>query len=217
MKNSFWSAVPRVGGRIFLASLLFAAGGTAAGENPVADESAVEKERRGIIFETRAVDPEVFTRVEGAEKTLMVPVYEWDYGVRLFTAEQWKKNAFDNAEYRRNAEAVADVVLAKVKPEFIRDSRGIVLYALIRAEDPFLSSILLSDKFLALFKKSMGDSVRVVLVDRQVMYVFPDSGGKLDQFGTALAEQYQTTRQPLSLEVLQITSQGIKAIGSIGD
>lgn len=217
MKSGFQSTALRLGRGIFLAGALLGASGAAAGEKQPTKEADVKKMRRGIIFETQAVDPEVFTRVEGAKKTLMVPVQEWDYGVRLFSAKEWKKQAFDNAEYRRNAEVVADAVMATVNPELIRDSRGVVLYALLRGEDPFLSSILLSSKFLPLFKQSLGDSVRVVLIDRQLIYVFPSSGGKLDEFGAALAEQYQQAKQPVSLEIFEVTDKGFKVIGSIGD
>jgi len=171
--------------------------------------------RTGIIFETQTIDPEVFTRVKGAKKTVMVAVQEWDYGVKLFTADEWRKRAFDNAEFRRKAELVADAVMKTVKPEWVRDSRGVILYAMIQGEDPFLSSILLSSKFLPKFKKTLGESVRVVILDRQLIYVFPDSGGKLDEFGIALVEQYQVTRQPVSLEVFQVSSKGFKVIASI--
>jgi len=181
-----------------------------AEEKPVA-----RKMRTGIIFETRTMDPEVFTRVEGAKEIVMVAVQEWDYGVKLFTAKEWRKQAYDNAIFRQHAEMVADAVMETVKPDYVRDSRGVILYALIQGEDPFLSSILLSSKFLPTFKKNLGDSVRVVILDRHVIYVFPESGGGLDEFGTALVELYQATKQPVSLEVFQVNSKGFKVIGSI--
>lgn len=187
-----------------------------ADEKPVVEKSpAAEKMRVGIVFETQSIDPEVFTRVQGAKKSVMVPVHEWDYGVKLFTAQEWKARAFEKGEFRRTAEKVADAVMEKVEPEFIRDSREVVLYAVIRSEDPFLSSILLSKKFLLKFKKNMGEAVRVVIVDRHEMYVFPDSGGKLNEYADVLAEQYRATRQPVSLEIFQVSDKGFKIIGSI--
>ena len=181
-----------------------------------AEEKATDKKlRTGIIFETQVIDPEVFTRVEGAKKTVMVAVHEWSYGVRLFTAKEWRKRGYDNVEFRSNAEAVADEVMDKVKPELVRDSRGVVLDAVIRGEDPFLSSILLSSKFLPKFKKTLGESLLVVILDRQVIYVFPEAGGKLDEFGAALAGQYKETKQPVSLEVIKVDEKGFQVIGSI--
>lgn len=182
-----------------------------------AEEKAEAKQlRTGIIFETQSIDPEVFTRVEGAKKMVLVAVQEWEYGVKLFTAKEWRSQAYDNVVFRRNAELVADAVMEKVKPEFIRDARGVITYAVIRGEDPFLSSILLSDKFLPKFKKNLGDSLRVIILDRQLIYVFPEAGGKLDEFGAALAEQYQQTKQPVSLEIIRMNDKGFKVIGSIG-
>jgi len=194
--------------------LLF--GGSSGLEIVSAEEKSTGKEMRtGIIFETRAIDPDVFIRVEGAKKMVMVPVQEWDYGVKLFTAKKWRQKAYDNAKYRRNAEAVADAVMESVKPELVRDSNGVVLYAMIRGEDPFLSSILLSGKFLPQFKKTLGESVQVVILDRSLIYVFPVSGGRLDEFGAALAEQYQATKQPVSLEIFLVDKSGFKVIGNI--
>jgi len=203
---------------VFGVGLGFLLAGTLSfSENVGAEEKPeAKKMRTGIIFETLAIDPEVFTRVEGAKTTVMVAVQEWGYGVKLFTAKEWRKRAFDNAEYRSNAEAVADKVMGKVKPEWVRDSRGVILYAMIHDKDPFLSSILLSSKFLPKFKKNLGESVQVIILDRHVIYVFPEAGGRLNEFGTALAKQFQETGQPVSLEVLHVNNTGIKVIGSIG-
>ncbi len=188
-----------------------------ADEKPAAEKSpAADKMRIGLVFETHSIDPEVFTRVQGGKKSVMVPVHEWDYGVKLFTALEWKERAFEQGEFRRTAEKVADAVMGKVQVEFIRDAREVVLYAVIRSEDPFLSSILLSKKFLPKFKKNMGEVVRVVIVDRHEIYVFPDSGGKLNEYAHVLAEQYRATRQPVSLEIFQVSGKGFKIIGSIG-
>ncbi len=200
-------------GMVCLVSL----GGAFAEEKPVGEEKAAAKKMRvGIVFETQAIDPEVFTRVEGAKKSVMVPVHEWDYGVKLFTAEEWKKRAFKKEGFVQKSEVVADAVMEKVEPEWIRDSRGVVLYAVIRSKDPFLSSILLSKQFLPKFKKNLGETVRVIILDRHEIYVFPDSGGKLNEYGAVLAEQYRVTRQPVSLEIFQVGEKGFKVIGNIG-
>lgn len=210
MKNCPGQAVIVVGLGLLLAGALSYSGKVFAEE-----KAAVKKMRTGIIFETMTIDPEVFTRVQGAKKTVMVAVHEWDYGVKLFTAKQWRETGYDNAEFRSNAEAVADAVMEKVKPELLRDSHGVVLYAVIKGEDPFLSSILLSSKFLPKFAKTLGESLLVVILDRQVIYVFPELGGRLDEFGAALAGQYQETKQPVSLEILKVNKKGIQVIGNI--
>ncbi|MCF6311447.1 MAG: hypothetical protein L3J39_03255 [Verrucomicrobiales bacterium] len=181
------------------------------------NESEAKKMRTGILFETQAIDPEVFTRLEGSQKALMVPVYEWEYGVRLFKAQDWEKRAYKKGEFRQLAEKVADAVLDEAKIEFIRDSRDVVLYAVIRSKDPFLSSILLSKKFLPKFKKNLGEVIRVIILDRQEMYVFPDSGGKLADYASVMAERYLETKQPVSLEIFQVSDKGFKIIGSIGE
>lgn len=182
----------------------------------VSYEAEQGKMRTGIIFETQSLDPEVFTRVEGSEKALMVPVYEWEYGVRMFKAKEWKKRAYKKGEFRYLAEKVADAVLQEVQIEFIRDSRDVVLYAVIRSEDPFLSCILLSKKFLPKFKTNLGEVVRVIILDRHELYVFPDSGGKLADYAGVMAERYLETKQPVSLEIFQVSDKGFKIIGSIG-
>ncbi len=196
-------------------SFLLVCGLGDAGKAVAEEKTTAKKMRSGIIFETLAIDPEVFTRIEGAKKTVMVAVHEWDYGVKLFTAKEWRERGYDNTEFRSQSEAVADAVMEKVKPEFKRDSREVVLYAVIRGKDPFLSSILLSSKFLLKFKKTLGESLLVVILDRQVIYVFPELGGKLDEFGAALALQYRETKQPVSLEILKVSAKGIQVIGNI--
>ncbi|NOX99868.1 MAG: hypothetical protein GXP30_09090, partial [Verrucomicrobia bacterium] len=77
-------------------SFLLVGGLGSTGKALAEEKAAVKKMRSGIIFETLAIDPEVFTRIEGAKKTVMVAVHEWDYGVRLFTAKEWRERGYDN-------------------------------------------------------------------------------------------------------------------------
>ncbi|MEM1443740.1 MAG: hypothetical protein AAGF67_15450, partial [Verrucomicrobiota bacterium] len=145
----------------------------------------------------------------------MVPFYEWDYGVRAFSEEEWNKREMSWERVLEITESLADALVESVKPEFIRDERGVVLYAIFADKDPFLTSAVFSKKFRTIFEEKMGKSIYLVMVDRHVIYVFPAVGGSLEEFGPAIVNEFSTTSLPVSLEVFFLNDDGLRVIGEL--
>ncbi|MEM9015522.1 MAG: hypothetical protein AAGC68_00815 [Verrucomicrobiota bacterium] len=175
-----------------------------------------EKAKRiGLIFEGAFESAELHRKPEGAQKTILVPFYEWDYGVRAFTKETWKEQAMSWERVLPAAEALADKVAEQIEPELVRDHRDIIQYAIVADKDPFLSSVLLSPRFLGRFRDTLGDRLQVVIVDRHQLFVFPATGGKIAEFGPALVDAFRQTSLPVSLEVFLVDRNGSRVIGEI--
>lgn len=180
------------------------------------DETAKAEPRVGLMVDAKVAGAKVYTSIPGAKKTVLAAAQDTKYGVKVFSDDEWREKAYDLKEFYAAAEATADAVADAIKPEFQRDSREVIEYALIKSKDGFLSSALTSKHFLPRFKREFGDDLRVVVVDRYILYVFPAIGGKLEAYGPALGEIYRTTPFPGSLEVFQVNEQGYRVVGSLG-
>jgi hypothetical protein len=145
----------------------------------------------------------------------MAAQYEWSFGVRPFTKKTWEERGLEWDTFFPVAQQVADAVAAKLKPKLVRDHRGIALYAIIADEDPFLTSAILSPKLLERFKESLGDRIHVLLLERNRIYLFPATGGTLEEFGPALVEEYRQAQFPVSLEIFLLDREGFRVVGEL--
>ena len=171
--------------------------------------------RIGVIFEGSFEKAEIATSIEGARRTQLVACYEWDFGVRAFTEAPWQARGLDWENLLPAARAVADRSAERVEPELVRDPRGVILYAILADEDPFLSSVILSPKLLESFRETLGDRIHVVLVDRHRLYLFPATGGHLADYGPALVEEFRRAKMPVSLEIFLLDENGYEVIGEL--
>lgn len=175
-----------------------------------------EKARRvGIIFEGGFENPEISKTPLGAQSTLMVPFYDWDYGIRSFSQDEWDKRELSWERALEISRTLGDSIMDEIDPEFIRDERGVVQYGILAAKEPFLSSSVFSTQFREEFAETMGNSLYVVFLDRHVIYVFPVVGGSLEDYGPSLVDEFRSTPLPVSLEVFFLNDDGLRVIGEL--
>lgn len=182
---------------------------------PDAPADDTKEHRVGLMLEGTYEKAEIVSQLEGAKRTQLVPAYEWDYGVRNFRKADWEKQDWEWNSFLSRARKVAEEIAKRIEPRMIRDQRGVIDYALVHDDDPFLSSVLLSDTFLNSFRDSLGDQLHVIVVDRHLLYVFPATGGKIEQYGPSIVERFQTTDLPVSLEVFLVDKNGFRVIGEL--
>lgn len=188
--------------------------------SPLLAQEAAEKEeaparRIGIIFGGAFEAFDITGPIEGAKTTRMAAHYEWDFGVRAFTQKTWEERGLDWERFFPLALQVANTVATKFEPKFVRDHRGIVLYAILAEEDPFLTSAILSPKLHERLKESLGDRIHVLLLERNRIYLFPATGGTLAEFGPALVEEYRRASFPVSLEIFLLDREGFRVVGEL--
>lgn len=171
--------------------------------------------RVGIIFGGAFEALDITGPIEGAKTTKMAAQYEWSFGVRPFTNKTWEERGLEWETFFPVARQVADAVATKLEPRLVRDHRGIVLYAIIADEDPFLTSAILSPKLHERFKESLGDRIHVLLLERNRIYLFPATGGTLEEFGPALVEEYRQAQFPVSLEIFLLDRDGFRVVGEL--
>lgn len=181
-------------------------------EQPAPDAPA---RRVGVIFGGAFERFDVVGPLEGAKKTKMAAHYEWDFGVRPFTEATWKERGMEWDRFFAIAGTVADEIAARIEPKLVRDHRGVVLYAIVADEDPFLTGAILSPKLGERFRETLGDRIHAVLLERNRIYLFPATGGALAEFGPSLVEQYRRARFPVSLEIFLLDREGPRVVGEL--
>ena len=177
---------------------------------PAGDEKA---RKVGYIFEGSFESPDIFQLPEGAQRTILVPYYEWDYGVRAFTKEVWDERSMTQEKFAKAAATIADQLAESVKLDVVRDKNEVVEYILIEDKRPFVTGILTSDKLLPRVRDLLGDKILVVMVERNLIFLFPSVGGNLKRYGPSLVADFNAAKLPISLEVFVLDEDGFRAIG----
>jgi hypothetical protein len=174
----------------------------------------------GLVLMSKSANPEVFAPLKQAESTVLAPVYVWKYGIlRPFKRQEWEARGETWDTFFSAAVKRADALVDTLEPQFRRDARGVVDYALVEGASPWLSTVLLSKKLLPRFAREFGQRIHVVVTDQKRFYVFPADGGKLDRFGESLSDVFHDealTKNPVTLEVFLVDQTGFRAIGKIG-
>lgn len=175
----------------------------------------------GLVLMSKSANPEVFAPLKQAESTVLAPAYLWKYGIlRPFKRAEWEARGETWDTFFAAAVKRADALVDSLEPQFRRDARGVVDYALVESDSPWLSTVLLSKKLLPRFAREFGQRLHVIVADQKRFYVFPADGGKLDRFGESLADVFYDetlTKNPVSLEVFLVDQVGFRAIGKIGN
>jgi hypothetical protein len=191
--------------------------GAAAQESPIPESKEGDA---GLVLMAKSANPEVFAPLKQAESTVLAPAYLWKYGIlRPFKRQEWEARGETWDTFFAAAVKRADALVDTLQPQFRRDARGVVDYALVESQSPWLSTVLLSKKLLPRFAREFGQRIHVVVTDQKRFYVFPADGGKLDRFGESLSDVFYDetlTKNPVTLEVFLVDQTGFRAIGKIG-
>jgi hypothetical protein len=170
----------------------------------------------GLVLEPLFAAGEIRHEVEGAKETVLVPARSTSAGADTFTEAEWAAEGLAWPEVMEGAMRVADRVAGGMEVRWSRDANGVIVYGTVRAPDPFLGSALFSRKFLDRFRAELGPEVFVVMPDREGFYVFPRFGGKLEEYGAALAGKYRDSALKVSLEVFLVDGRGCRVVGTLG-
>ncbi|MFN0130270.1 MAG: hypothetical protein ACKV19_26710 [Verrucomicrobiales bacterium] len=159
--------------------------------------------------------PMVKRMLKGGRVTALVPGKETDVGgVRYYTASEFEALDLGWGGFRKRAEATAERVWAKLKPEVEKDGKGFVRSAVVRGTSHLTASAVLAPKFYETFRATMGDDLVVLIPDRFTIYVFPRPMGEYKAMGPKILEAYADATYPVSYEVLLLNKEGLSVLGS---
>lgn len=171
--------------------------------------------RTGVMLAPSFMGYSVSQEIEGAKSTVIVPARIGRSGLEVIGETLWTKEEADWESWMSESKKSADQLVEEMEIEWSKDENEVFLYASIQSENPLLSSVILSEKFLPIFKERFGASVLVVIPNRSTIFVFPRFASKLDDYGGALANRYRESVSKVSLEIFEVDEKGCRVVGVI--
>lgn len=166
-----------------------------------------------LILEPKSMHREVAWNIEGAQRTVIAPVVvdgpEYLYPTKAILA----RFSVGPKSLSEAAAPAAAADLAALKPRYERDRRQVIQYAELRSSRPIVASAVLAPGFLNLFKDTLGEKVLFVVPNRFTAYVFPALASNYQDYYPMVAEAYRATAWPISIEVFELSKEGIRSIG----
>ncbi|MEM8954478.1 MAG: hypothetical protein AAGD22_10040 [Verrucomicrobiota bacterium] len=160
---------------------------------------------------------EVSSDIPGAERTQLVAGREVDGGMAYYTRAEYEALGVDWLGYVARAREAADRLLGELEPEYERDHRGVVKYAVLRSESHRTAGVVLAPGFRDRFREVLGEELVVLIPDRFTVFVFSKLASDYGEHGEAVVEQYGDATYGVSVEVFAVDDQGLQVIGRFGD
>jgi len=107
----------------------------------------------------------------------------------------------------------ATVDLVSLTLRYARDRQKVIQYAELTSPKPIVASAVLAPKFRGLFRDTLGETVLVVVPNRYTAYVFPALASRYQEYYPMVFAAFRETAYPVSVEVLEISAAGIRAVG----
>lgn len=158
--------------------------------------------------------PDFSEPIEGSKETVLTPGLLQDGEVAYLTKERCDRLKLNLESVRRVARAAAGAEAAKLKPEFVRDRRGVIQYAVITSESPTAASAVLAPEFAEMFADTLGPDLLVAIPNRYRVYVYPALAGDFADTAGLVVRDYELSGYPVSKEVFRLTKDGLQAVGS---
>jgi hypothetical protein len=168
-----------------------------------------------VLIEPSFMHPEVSFPIAGAKRTLLVPGYLSDGEPQYFRKKEWDALGLTWDAFR--AQAARNATVKTFHADLVRDVHQVVEYAAITSEDPLTATMIFSPDFLKRFKSIFGPTILVALPNRFTVYVFPGLASEYQEYSPMIIRAYQDSAYPVSLEVFEVSSGGIRAIGAFED
>ena len=162
-----------------------------------------------LLIEPKFMRNEIAWPIEGSDQTVLVPARVVGDAV----VPQHRANAARVQMDRKALFETASKVLAGLKPEFVRDSRGVIQYAVLASDDPLTASAVLAPDFAARFADTIGPDMIIAIPSRNKIFLFPNlTPTYLDRSETVILE-YKSSPFPVSMELFSIKDGRLTAIG----
>lgn len=151
--------------------------------------------------------------VEGSSRTIVSVCRIVDGEPEPLTREQKKSLHMTYDQVREEGLKTASKVLAGLKPEIVRDRKGVIRHAEIRGNHPLTASTVLAPEFGAMFRDTLGPDLLVAMPHRNLVLVF----SRQDDAHLLMAEQiiqgYLAATYPVSREVFALEGGRLRSLG----
>lgn len=166
-----------------------------------------------VLLEPKSMHREVAFEIPNAQRTVLAPArLEGDEYI-FPTRKDFEALNVDAAAIRRLAAQAAAADLATLKPRYERNRKQVIQFAELKSDQPIVASAVLAPKFLDLFQDTLGEKVLLVVPNRFTAYVFPVLASNYQDYSPMVFEAFRSTAWPVSVEVFEVSAEGVRAVG----
>ena len=151
--------------------------------------------------------------IPGAKATVLAVAQETEIGIEFARNESCRGLGQADATVQATTRKLAAQWLAQLKPEFVRNKQKVVQYARLQSDTLPVAATVLAPEFWRQFEEVFGPKMRVVIPNRQTVFVFPELESDLDQFSRLAIEAWRSRWPKVSLEVFELSEKGLRAVG----
>ena len=200
-------------GIVALGALTLGTGNASAG----AEEPAPEVAACRVVVTAKFTLPQVSQSIMGSQEAVLAAAWKNPAGqVRLLNQNQFSALRLDWAAFAAQTGAASSCALAQIKPELIRDARGVLECAILRAGQPGdnVTGVVLAPDFLKRYAPLFGSKLLVVIPDQRTVYLFPKLASRYPDYAQRVLAVYRKSPNPVSREVYELSATGLRAIGA---
>ncbi len=151
--------------------------------------------------------------IVGAERTVLVPAKYIKGELVPLTRDAIAASGVTRKEILAQASASAAAELAKLKPEYVRDSNKVIQYAVLQSESPLTASAVLAPDFAKLFAETLGPDILIAIPNRNRIFVFPRLSSAYQAMTDIVIAEYESSSVPVSRELFILRNGELSAVG----
>ncbi len=168
-----------------------------------------------LLPEPKFMANEITWPVPGSSQTVALPVRFDGKELKPLTRAAASKPPLQLDEILQAARSNASALLATLKPTLVRDSRGVIRYAVLQSDDPHFASCVFAPDFGDLFLETIGPDALIAIPNRNRIYIFPRSSVPGAEISEQVFVDYRSTNYPVSREVFESREGILTAVGSL--
>lgn len=165
------------------------------------------------MIEPKFMPHEVSWSIPQSQRTVYVPARMVNGEPKALTKAEFDRILPTPADIDRSARQAASLVCKTLKPEYVRDERKIIQYAVITSENSLTATAVLAPEFPELFAKTLGPDLLVAIPNRNKIYVFPKLSPSYQVLTEAVIADYESSSHPVSRELFEYENGRLQALG----
>ncbi len=151
--------------------------------------------------------------IAGTKETVLTPALSSGADIEILGKAESDRLRLDRNSIRRIARASASATLATLEPRYVRDKKGIAVFAVLASESPLTASAVLAPDFIDKFSGTLGPDLLVAIPNRYRVYVYPALASRFQETAALVLHDYEISGYPVSKEVFRVTPDGLQAVG----
>jgi len=166
-----------------------------------------------LLIEPKFMNPELARPIPDAKRTILVPAERRKYGPEFLDKATMQGTGLTQDAFDEKALENASTMLATLEPEYVRDSRKVIQFAVLEAESPYVASAVLSPEFGKRFEPIFGPEFLVAIPRREKVYIFPKLATEFPRFSEMVVIDYLNAVYPVSRELFEWKDGQLRATG----